>query len=322
MMKRFFLFTLALLFVVAANAQTDSVNYNCFNNTEVRILLPSNFFLTGDKVEAEIVLIQNDSNSKAEASIKEGKTIAFNNGKANYTTIAFGEGKHEIEGYVSYFVGDKYKRLPFRKEYTVYNAAANISAVRMNVLYIGIENPIAISVPGYPANKIAVSIANGELVKQEDNTYIAKVYKGKEARISVALKTDDGKSKNLGTSIFRVLHPPKLYPILGNLQNGEEVDTTSIKTQIKGAASRLALTTGASFPFTGLNFNVGSYTLTLYKANGTNPKSITISGEVLNQEAVNLINTISSGDKIIIDAIKVAAPDEAWSTMPFVITVK
>lgn len=321
-MKRFFLTALSSLFVFGAFAQIDSINYNCFNNTEVRVLLPSNFYMNGDKVEAEIVLIQNDSNSKAEASIKEGKTITFNKGKANYTTIAFGEGKHEIEGYVSYFVGDKYKRLPFRKEYTVYNAAANITAVRMNVLYIGIENPITVTVPGYPANKVVVTIANGELVKDEDNNYIAKVYKGKEARISVSLKTDNGKSKSLGTSTFRILHPPKLYPILGNLQNGEQVDSASIVTQIKGAASRLALTTGASFPFTGLNFKVGSYTLTLYKANGTNPKSITISGEVLNQEAVNLINTISSGDKIIIDAIKVAAPDEAWSTMPFVITVK
>ncbi len=319
-MKKFIFLTIfASISTSLLNAQTDSIA-NMFSNTEIKVLLPSNYILSGKMVEAEILLVQNDSNTKAEAVIKGWKTIKLQGGKAKYTTIAFGEGKKLIEGYVDYFIDDKYKRFPFSKEYTVYKAA-NIYANRMNVLYTGIENPVSVNVPGYSKDKINVTVSNGTVAKHEKKGYVVTVTKRGKARINVSVKNDDGTFTNVSATEYRVRNPPRLQAKIATLFNGESYTIDKLKKHIK-RAPKILIGTGEGFPYEGLKFTVAVYTFSLYKANGENPQPIVVSGQVFTPEILKLIEGIEKGDKIIIDNIKVAAPDEKWETSPVVVTAK
>lgn len=319
-MKKYTLFILLVAISVSfTTAQTDSIA-DIFRNTEVKVLLPSDYILNGTKVEAEILLIQSDSNMKAKAAITGWKTIELKGGKANYTTIAFGEGKKRIEGYVDYFVGDRYKRLPFSKEYIVFKGA-NIFANRMDVLYTGIENPVTINVPGYSNNEIKVIVTNGSVTKDKKRGYVVTVAKRGKAKITVAAKNEDGKYINVGSAEFRVRNPPRLHALMATLPNGGTYDIVALKKYIKNVP-KVFIGVGEGFPYEKLNFTVASYTFSLYKANGENPAPIEVSGQVLTPEILTLVEAMEKGDKIIIDNIKVAAPDEKWSTSPVVVTAK
>lgn len=300
-------------------AQADSIA-KIFSNTEVKVILPKDLFLSGTKVEAEIFLVEHDSAKKATAFVEGWREMKMEGGKAKYTTIAMGEGTKTIEGYVDYYIGDKYRRYAFRKDYTVHKGAATIEASRMNVLYKGIENPIYISVPGFPPEKVMVTIANGKIVKINDFEYIATVYKSGEAKISVAVKMGNN-YKQMASTTFKIKYPPRLQTKLATIHNGEELEAETLKDKVNNLP-RVFIGVDESFPYESLKFSVGSYRFSLYKANGTNPTLIEVEGQELTPEVLELIKTIEKGDKIIIDNIIPTAPDEAWGTSPYVITAK
>ena len=66
----------------------------------------------------------------------------------------------------------------------------------MNVLYAGYSNPVSISVPGVPANKIAARITKGEgSIKSDGKIEIIKKYRGKAK--AVRLKYTDEQLENV-----------------------------------------------------------------------------------------------------------------------------
>ena len=73
-----------------------------------------------------------------------------------------------------------------------------ISADRMNVLYVGIDNSVSISVAGYPPGKIVVTTTGIKKWEGSDGKYIAYPMDSisfKEATITVAVKMPNGTTK-------------------------------------------------------------------------------------------------------------------------------
>jgi hypothetical protein len=67
----------------------------------------------------------------------------------------------------------------------------------MNMLYAGYSNPISISVPGVPLNKIQASMTNGTLQSVGPGKYIAKPSKiGQNAVITVT-STNTGRPQQM-----------------------------------------------------------------------------------------------------------------------------
>jgi hypothetical protein len=76
-------------------------------------------------------------------------------------------------------------------------ANINASAERMNIVYIGLDNPVTISVPGFRCEDIEASISHGKLTKTSDCKYVIRVSNreiknNQELKISVQAKTKDG----------------------------------------------------------------------------------------------------------------------------------
>lgn len=320
-MKRILVLTIITCLHTLLFAQSDTTKSSCFNTVEVRVIAPSDVVVSGDKIEAEIVLMQQDTNSKAKVFVNGWKTWDMQKGKANYTTFTVGEGTQMVKGYVDYFVGDQYRRIPFEKSFTVIKAAALIKADAMNMLYVGIENPITIAVPGYSSDKIDARISEGELIPTGPGTFVARIYKRGEVAITATVRKEDGSLKVIATEKFRVRNAPRLFSQASLLLNGGIFTKEELLENLK-KNNQIHVSTGEGFAFERLKFTVASFTFTLHKANGKSPEPIDVKGAFIPNNIIEMVEKAEAGDKIIIDNIKMAAPDEHWEAIPIVNTIK
>src|SRR5690606_19834915 len=124
----------------------------------------------------------------------------------------------------------------------------------MNVLYIGLVNPMSISVPGVTPKNTKVTAGPGlKLVDKGNGKYEATVTGGRETSITVSALMPDGTSKRMGEpSKFRIKTVPKPVAQLGGLSSG-----TYSKSQIASQSILYAYLDG--FVFEGVRFTVTKY---------------------------------------------------------------
>ena len=66
----------------------------------------------------------------------------------------------------------------FKGGYIVAPPALTVAPLKMNVLYIGVDNPVSISAPGIPAEKIQSSVDQGVLKRDaEGQDWIIRIDK-------------------------------------------------------------------------------------------------------------------------------------------------
>ncbi len=102
---------------------------------------------------------------------------------------------------------------------------ASVSADKMNVLYIGVDNPISIAVSGVPADKTSATMSNGTLTGS-NGKYIARVTgkPGEMATITVNVSTMNGSKEDIvkaGTTAFRLKYVPDPVTYLSSGSKGD-----------------------------------------------------------------------------------------------------
>jgi gliding motility-associated protein GldM len=178
---------------------------------------------------------------------------------------------------------------------------AVVSADLMNLLYIGIDNPVSIAVPGIADSKVNVSISNGTLLRN-NGKYIVKVDNTNDVVINVAAETAPGVLKSCGSYTFRVKRIPDPQACVAG--------HCGSKLVISKAAllNKPELSIKMDIPFE-LKFEIVSFTLT-YQNEG-NLYSETTLGSKFNQKMTDAINKMEDGRKIYFEDIKVKGPDGA-----------
>jgi hypothetical protein len=131
--------------------------------------------------------------------------------------------KNPVGGYTFY---------PFEGGYQVAAKAVVVSPTKMNVLYIGVDNPMKISVPGVGQGDVSASAFQvaGTLTKNPDGTYSAKVTAVGKCQINVSAKID-GKVQAMGAEEFRIKRIPDPVPTLGGKLFGGNTQPGAIKAQ-------------------------------------------------------------------------------------------
>jgi gliding motility-associated protein GldM len=104
-----------------------------------------------------------------------------------------------------------------------------ISPVKLNVLYLGVDNPLNIAVPGVPAEKISVTINQGTINKVSGIEYIARPSNTEVATIDVFAEMD-GENRKVGSMEFRVFMVPSPTPKVAG-QNGGVIDRNALASQ-------------------------------------------------------------------------------------------
>ena len=100
-------------------------------------------------------------------------------------------------------------RREFSQPYTVVEPSATVSATMMNVLYAGYQNPISVSVPGIPNNKISLSMNNGTLTHKDGGNYVAVPSQiGENAVTFTVTAQNEGRQQEMGKFTFNVRKLP------------------------------------------------------------------------------------------------------------------
>ena len=170
----------------------------------------------GDKFSAQIVMAAIDTTQQPEIYIG-GRQVQLRNN--TYEFIAGKTGDFTLSGYMTMKdgSGEVIKR-DFMQKYTVVDPSATVSADLMNVLYAGFSNPISVSIPGVPLNKVAATMSGGSLTPTGPGRYIARPSAvGQDVTISVA-STATGKPVQMGQFTFHVrkLPDPTAYIQVGD----------------------------------------------------------------------------------------------------------
>ena len=273
-----------------------------FENFKVAIAPKKSYLIRGDKFEADIYLAAYSSNPGTNVSITaNGSGLPLNQGVAHYETTPDGIGKKMVNATASVRnpLTGQTTTVQGTFEYEVGEKSGTISAEKMNVLYIGVENPVAVSAAGTSSNTLKLSCSGCESVsKQNDNNYIVKV--NKEGKATMTLSGDNGFTVN---KEFRVKRIPNPVPVLS-------VDFDR-KSNFLGSG-QMAANSGVIAKLENFDFeakcSVQSYVLVRVQRR-EDPQQCNVSGPT-NAEAERLCRQAKAGDFYQFLNIKARCPGD------------
>ncbi len=207
------------------NAESDILGYLFgkisagsfkFNKVEAIVNSPTNYVLMGQPYTAEVFIAASDSTVDPIIKLSGGSKLNVVKGKGIYTGGTGSAGVKTWGGVIEMKHPETGKILtyPFKSEYTVGVAQLVVSPKKMNVFYIGVDNPVDVSVPGIDPNKIQARISGGS-IRKRGNEYIVRVKKVGKVYVSA---TADG--KNMGRKEFRVKKVPDPIAKVGGKKRG------------------------------------------------------------------------------------------------------
>lgn len=160
----------------------------------------------GGKFSAQIVMAAVDTTQRPEIYV--GNTL-LKSGNGRYETVCGSTGDFTLRGYIQMRNGNgEVIRREFAQPYTVVEPSATVSATMMNMLYAGYKNPISVSVPGVPINKVNLSMTNGSLTKNGNGTYIAVPSKVGEDVVFTVTAENEGRQQEMGKFTYHVRKLP------------------------------------------------------------------------------------------------------------------
>lgn len=197
---------------------------------------------------------------------------------------------------------------PFKGSYE--GAAAggfSASPTKMNVLYIGLDNPISITIGDAKPGTVRASLAGGSISKS-GNEWIAKVTKQGETTLTASGTTPDGVPTKSFTAQFRVKRVPDPTPTLGGKLIGGNIKRGTLAAQ----TGIIALLKDFMFD---ARFNVTSYDFKLV-SNGEIFPVRGNAGPVLSPKIKGLLQKARAKNIAIFEKIKVKGPDGTTRTLP------
>jgi len=258
----------------------------------------SSYVLVGDKYEATIGLGA-FSTAVVPQIFVGGRQLEVKDGKAKYEVPATSAGTFSIPTKV--LIPKRsggFEEAVNKLEYTVgVPSSAAVMLDKMNVIYIGVENPMTIS-SGAGDEKTSVSITGGgaSLTKAGPGKYIAKATTP-DLKGNITVSVKDGKTSQFPVRVKRIPDP---VPTLGGTVEGGTKSPGIMKAQT-GIVPLLR-----NFDFEA-KFNVESFDM-VYSSKGEIFRA-TGSGPLFNEQMKGFINRAKPKDVIYVEEIKVRGPD-------------
>lgn len=261
----------------------------------------------GEKLKAEVFLSAKIGGITPEFTLKNGGRKLDGIGTTGiYEATADKQGKYEVPVEVKYVdktTGEE-KQLETKIVYEVFNADATISATKMNVIYLGLENPIEISVPGYEPNAINATLSPsgyGQLKKVGPGKYVATLSRRhpEGVKINVSVRTQEGNVVTKGSQLYRTMKVPSPYANINN-KTGGPISAAEL------SVVRRVNATLSNFVFEGVRYGVTSYDYIFIPKRG-NLISGTQRGPTIPGQLKAAFSNAGRGDQLIIRGVKAAA---------------
>jgi gliding motility-associated protein GldM len=216
-------------------------------------------------------------------------------------------GKHALNVTVS-FTDQEGKLQTVTKpiEYTVGQAAASIALDKMNVLYIGVDNPVSISTSGggSEVQDVTITGGGGNIKSLGGGHYIVRVNSvTDDCYVTVSVK-----GKVAGKSQFRTRTIPRPVATVGGAESGDNMTAGQFRAQT-GVGAYIK-----DFPFE-LKYTVTSFTLTADNAEG-DIEEAPCTGNLWSPKAQTMIKNLAAGRTVTVDDIRALGPDGRTQKLP------
>lgn len=264
------------------------------------------YLLKDETYEAKIFV-----SAAAEAGNKTGISISVNgsrlpidkDGIATYTAKASSLGKktYTATASVTNPVSGKTDTYKNDFEYEVGEKAATVSASKMNVFYIGVDNPVEIAVAGVSSNQIKVDIngGGGTINRNGDGTYTVRVSSVGKASINVSAP---GLTYSKEFRVKRIPDPAATLSGSNKLRGGRVGD------------GEFKAYTGVSAILDNFDFDarceITEYLL-VRSPKRQDPDFSPNSGGRYNDKSQGLVNKATAGDNYLFQDVKCRCPGDA-----------
>ncbi len=273
-----------------------------FDEIAARVVPRSQIVMEGDQFQADIFVAAIDTRQDPEIIVDGIGRIPVSDGVGRLIVPARTPGARRHTGVIRMTspagVVEEHR---FATSYTVERPMATVSADRMNVFYIGVDNPVSISAPGVPTENLQPSISSGATLNRVDNgSYIVNLDPGtREVTITVNAMIGD-EMRNMGQSRFRGRDIPTPVPTIAGRREGR------IDRQVLARAGQIiAQTEGFEFD---ARFNIASFTMTTVTAGEF--RSYPATGNRFTDDMIRVIENARSNQEITFrDIITAPGPD-------------
>jgi len=178
---------------------------------------------------------------------------------------------------------------------TIDDVITAIVPVKMNVLYVGVDNPVSVAVSGYKSEDLEVRIDNGR-IRGQNGEFIVNPGRTGESNITVSV---DG--KDVGSFAFRVKSMPDPLPRIGVKRNGAITKNELLEAGGINAWMR----TDFDVMFKVISFKMGT----------TDPSGFYIQDssdtDRFSERQTEIINSLVKDQKLYFEEIKAIGPDGA-----------
>ncbi|MGC8802771.1 MAG: gliding motility protein GldM [Bacteroidales bacterium] len=310
------------------NAESDMLRYLYsmidkgsfkFTSLEAVVIANSNYIIQGNEYQAKVFLAAFDTTQDPTIYIgpydsvrteegweykkREGyryDSLPVKNGKGIYTVKGTSIGDKVWTGLIRLRApgGGKDLYKPFKAQYRVAEPMLVVSPTKMNVFYLGVDNPIEISVPGVPADKVFPSINNGTIVK-EGKGFIVRPARSGAAEVTVMAEIEKTR-KLMGSKQFRVKVVPDPVAKVAGIKGAGGIEKAVLLAQT-GVVAEME-----NFDF-DLSFRVTEFKVSVNIGGFSNDK-ISKSNR-FTEEQFSLIRQANRGQKVYIEDIKAVGPD-------------
>jgi gliding motility-associated protein GldM len=300
------------------NAETEVLNYLYtqidassykFNKLTAIVIPNSNYVTQGSDYEAKVFISATDTTQSPEITVGDTKLTLDETGKGIYKVRASSTGQKKWGGIIALKAPNgTIVNYPFESTYVVGEPNVVVSPTAMNVLYMGIDNPIDVSVPNVSPDKIKIKVINGDNRVGKIKNSKGENFRGNwlikpnavGQNVQVIVTADiNGKPMQFAPLEFRVKSIPKPTAVFGGKSTGTIPRATA-------AAQQGVFAILPDFDF-DLQYNVTAFTILYTDNRGDFEQSSTSSNLTSEQKA--LIGRLTRGKNLIIKDIKALGPD-------------
>jgi gliding motility-associated protein GldM len=272
-----------------------------FDTIAAKVIPQSNYVLLGEEYKSDVFVAAFSKTKKPEIIIDGTEQITVENGLGKYIAKTNKEGIVDYSGTIK-LISAKGKEVtfPFKSEYIVARPSLTVSADKMNVVYLGLENPISVSVPGIPNERLTVSTNNGTLKSAGNGKYILNVTQGSKLDVNVFATMENGDKRNMGSINFRVKRIPKPFAKFGDLIESGVMPKNVIASQF-----------GLVAYYENFDFNIvpkiKSFTMAITVAGGS--IELKSNSNLFTEEMKTQLKQVKKNQRIMFENIRAVGPD-------------
>ena len=253
-------------------------------------------FYAGEAFDGGIVLGRKDPNTKpnrVELTL-DGKPLSesqytIESGKVKLNINAGAAGDHKVEGNLIFLQDGKEVEIPVDVSFATITKpnSAVIAADKMNVVYRGVENPMTVSIPGIPDNKVTATASSGKWKKLSGTNYSFEPASGTKVTINASGVLPDGQRVSTPAE-FRIKDIPR--PV-GSIR-GETGDGACVRMQRQGLEIASVGAALEDFDF-DLGLKVTGFS---FKVSGQ--PTVKVQGNKLSSQAKSTLNRARRGETV------------------------